>query len=270
MFFELYNSDSILNYSVIGSGPVVLLTGAPLGIEGFSGLAAALSSYFTVVRHDPRGVGRSPLRPGASLSIDILMEDVRAILSEITDEPSLVFGASGGAVVGLHLLSRYPSAVQRLVVHEPPMFGLLDDQGHTLALADEAFQIAGDNPPAGFQAFSELTEILHETHLVAPRPPRIILPPLSMEEQEKQRYALNRMAPVTTHYEPDLEGIPKEKLIVAAGEASVGQPARKAAEALASGLGIKLVEAPGNHLGMMRRSYEFSTWLKECLFGELP
>ncbi len=39
---------------------------------------------------------------------------------EVTSEPAYVFGSSGGAVVGLDLVARYPEQVRTLIAHEPP------------------------------------------------------------------------------------------------------------------------------------------------------
>jgi pimeloyl-ACP methyl ester carboxylesterase len=262
------NRDGVtLHYVVEGTGPVLVLTGAPVGITGFAALAARLAADFTVVRHDPRGIGQSVLPAGAPFSLLLLADDLHAIITQVTAEPALVFGASGGAVVGIDLLTRFPSSVRRLIIHEPPLFGLSDGGADMLARADEAFRLALDDPDAGVQAFSDLTEAMHETLEEHPRPASIVLPPLGLEDREKQRFALGRMAPVTVHYRPLLETIPMNKLVVAAGAASIGQPARKAAEALARRLDLHLHEAPGNHIGMALRVDAFAEWLQPLLLA---
>lgn len=265
MSTKLYRDGATLHYVVEGTGPILVLTGAPVGINGFAGLAAQLASDYTVVRHDPRGIGRSILPTGAPLSLAVLADDLNAIITQITAEPVLVFGASGGAAVGLDLLSRSPASVRRLIIHEPPLFRLLENGADVLARADEAFRMALDNPDAGLQAFSDASEALHETFTEQPRPAPIMLPPLGPDDREKQRFALGHMAPVTVHYLPRLETMPKQRLVVAAGAASIGQPARKAAEAIACKLDVQLHEAPGNHLGMALKEQEFLVWLKRLL-----
>jgi pimeloyl-ACP methyl ester carboxylesterase len=251
-----------LHYSVEGSGPVLVLTGAPVGIEGFSGLASRLASKFTIVRHDPRGIGLSADPATTSLSLAELSEDLLAIVTEASSgEPVRLFGASGGAVVALDLLSRFPSMVERLVAHEPPLFGLAPDGDQLLERVNAAFRLAKTDPQAGAQAFFDASEALHQTFVEQPRPQPLALPPMPPAELEKQRFALGTMAPATVNYLPAFEVLPPAKLVVAAGAASVGQPARKAAEALAARTGAPFVEAPGNHLGMTLQPDAFATWL---------
>ncbi|HEX7114658.1 MAG TPA: alpha/beta hydrolase [Steroidobacter sp.] len=255
-----------LHYIVEGSGPMLVLTGAPVGIEGFAGLASRLSSEFTVVRHDPRGIGLSTLPATASLSVTDLTDDLLTIVREVAgDEPVMLFGASGGAVVALDLLSWFPSVVTRLVAHEPPLFGLAPGGGQLLERANAAFRLAAIDPQAGAQAFFDVSEALHQTFAEHPRPEPVTLPPMSPAELEKQRFALGRMAPATVNYRPAFDALPPAKLVVAAGSASVGQPARKAAEALAERSGARFVEAPGNHLGMALQPDEFAAWLTALL-----
>lgn len=255
-----------LHYMVEGSGPTLVLTGAPVGIEGFAGLASKLSSDFTVVRHDPRGIGLSAIPATASLSLNDLSDDLLTIVREVAgDEPVTLFGTSGGAVVALDLVSRFPSVVGRLVVHEPPLFGLAPDGDRLLERANAAFRLAATDPKAGAQAFFDVSEALHRTFAEWPRPDPVTLPPMPQAELEKQRFALGTMAPVTVNYWPAFAALPRDKLVVAAGSASVGQPARKAAEAVAARTGAPFVEAPGNHLGMALEPDAFAGWLATLL-----
>ena len=50
-----------LHYEVRGSGPPLLLIGAPMDSASFVPLADALAGDFTVVTTDPRGISKSPL-----------------------------------------------------------------------------------------------------------------------------------------------------------------------------------------------------------------
>lgn len=262
---SLQRDGVTLRYIVEGTGPFLVLTGAPLGIQGFEALASKLVADFTVVRHDPRGVGESVLPHGAPLSLAVLADDLRAIVEALSQEPVLIFGASGGAAVGLHLVLEFPEIVQLLVAHEPPLFGLAPNGEMLLAEADKAFRLALDDPGAAFQAFAGLSQVFQETRSADSKRERIILPPLSAEESEKQRFALGRMAPCTVHFQPSIPSILRERIIVAAGEASIGQPARMATEMLAEKFGVALRDAPGNHLGMMMHAERFASWLRQTL-----
>jgi len=262
---NIIRDRTALHFTVEGDGPVVILTGAPVGMSGFAMLADRLADEFTVVRHDPRGIGLSELPEDAPITVRDLADDVVAIIDEVTTEPVRVFGASGGAVVALDLLARWSSRVTRMVVHEPPLFDLLDDNGATVAAAEKMFATADDDPDAAFQSFFDMTEVMHETYEDHPRPSRIALPPLSAEDRQKQRFALGRMAPATALFTPAFDGLAKEKLTISAGAASVGQPARKAAEAVARKLGLPLMPAPGNHLAPSLKAEDFANWLKPLL-----
>jgi clorobiocin biosynthesis protein CloN7 len=54
-------------------------------------------------------------------------EDVHRLLSALGGGPADVFGSSGGAVVGLALVTAHPDQLRTLVAHEPPLVELLAD-----------------------------------------------------------------------------------------------------------------------------------------------
>ncbi len=54
-------------------------------------------------------------------------DDVHRLLSALGAQPAYVFGSSGGAVVGLALVTAHPDQVRTLVAHEPPVVELLPD-----------------------------------------------------------------------------------------------------------------------------------------------
>src|SRR6266568_2701403 len=110
-----------LYYERRGTGPLLLMIGSPMDSTGFAGLASALADDYTVVTYDPRGIGNSSredttedVTPGQQA------DDVRRLLSALGGGPASVFGSSGGAVVGLALVTAHPAQVRTLVAHEPP------------------------------------------------------------------------------------------------------------------------------------------------------
>ncbi|MCV3206978.1 alpha/beta hydrolase [Mesorhizobium sp. YC-39] len=254
-----------LGYCVQGSGPLLFLVGAPAGISEFAGIATKLDHSFTVVTHDPRGVGASQISGDYSTTPELLAGDLLSLIRSMTDEPVLIFGASGGAVTGLALLAAHPEAVLHLVLHEPPLFGLLPEGMELLARMDIAFRTAADDPDAGMQMFADLTETFQTTYEAAPRPKPIKLPPGTPAERARNRFFLNAMAPATVRYHPLTERLPGDHILIAAGEASIGQPARRAAEALAGAFDTSVIESPGNHLGMILEAERFGEWLMETL-----
>jgi pimeloyl-ACP methyl ester carboxylesterase len=60
-------------------------------------------------------------------------DDVHRLLSALGGQPTDVFGSSGGAVVGLALVTAHPDQVRTLVAHEPPVIGLLPDSAQVRA-----------------------------------------------------------------------------------------------------------------------------------------
>ncbi len=117
-----------LAYEVLGSGPVLVLIGHPMPSGGLRALAAELAGERTVVLHDPRGTGESPMTdPTEAPDPEVLADDLSRVLAAVTDAPADVFGTSGGAVTALALATRHPEQVRTVVAHEPPLTEYLPD-----------------------------------------------------------------------------------------------------------------------------------------------
>lgn len=260
---SLRTDGARIAYRVVGDGPLLFLVGAPAGLAGFADLAARMAQAHTVVTHDPRGIGASSLDDGTEVNARALADDLHALIQHVGASPVSVFGASGGGVTGLDLLARYPADASLLIAHEPPLFRLLSGDS-AFADAEAAFARAENNVAGALQDFVTLTQITQETYEAAP-PVEVKLPPIAPGELEKNRFFLTRMAPATVRYTPDLDALRGRAIVIAAGEASVGQPARRSAEALAAKLGQKLHEAPGNHPAPSTQAARFAAWLTETL-----
>jgi len=111
-----------LYYERRGSGPLLLMIGSPMDSTGFAGLASAVASDYTVVTYDPRCIGHSS-REDTSQDVtpDQQADDVHRLLSALGGGPAAVFGSSGGATVGLALVTAHSGQVHTLVAHEPPV-----------------------------------------------------------------------------------------------------------------------------------------------------
>lgn len=115
-----------LYYEKQGKGPALLLIPGAGGDAGFfSGLAEELSEAFTVIRYDRRGNSRSTGRRDAPMKMADQSNDARALIENLAGGKALVFGNSGGAIVGLDLAARHPDVVAGLIAHEPPVVGVL-------------------------------------------------------------------------------------------------------------------------------------------------
>jgi pimeloyl-ACP methyl ester carboxylesterase len=103
-----------LYYERRGSGPLLLMIGSPMDSTGFAGLASAVASDYTVVTYDPRCIGHSS-REDTSQDVtpDQQADDVHRLLSALGGGPAAVFGSSGGATVGLALVTPTPARCTR-------------------------------------------------------------------------------------------------------------------------------------------------------------
>jgi pimeloyl-ACP methyl ester carboxylesterase len=263
----LERPDTTIAHGVQGEGPLLFLVGAPAGRGGFAALADELAGRFTVVTHDPRGIGASPRTPGmAAPTPQVLAQDLAALVDTVTGAPALFVGTSGGAVTLLELARRHPDVVGSAVLHEPPLIGLLHDA--TLASrAASAFAVAETDPQRAVQAFFDLSGAAHHTGPGQLPPAHVALPELPADELDKNRYFLGRMAGPTVFYEPDVAALRRVRLTVCAGSSSHHQLARRAAHALAALLGQPLVDMPGNHLGPSTEPAEFARALVPLLGG---
>src|SRR5205823_2060349 len=126
---------------VRGNGPrLLLISGGPTDADIFVGLADQLADRYTVVTYDPRGNSRSSVdNPDADLSIERHADDAHHLLASFGDTPTLVFGNSSGALVGLDLATRYAQQVRTLIAHEPPCVELLPDREQQRAQVDDVY-----------------------------------------------------------------------------------------------------------------------------------
>ena len=78
--------------------------------------------------HDPRGIANSS-REDTSEDVTPAQQadDVHRLLSALGGGPADVLGSSGGALLGLALVTAHPDQLRTLVAHEPPLVELLAD-----------------------------------------------------------------------------------------------------------------------------------------------
>ena len=244
-----------LYYERQGTGPLLLMIGSPMDSTGFAGLARALADRYTVVTYDPRGIGNST-REDATQDVtpEQQADDVHRLLSVLGGEPAYVFGSSGGAVVGLALVTAHPGQVRTLVAHEPPLIELLPDREQVRAQIEDIYDTyradGADQAMAKFMAHAGLGEAPGQ-EAGAPR-----WEP-SPEQLATMRAAtdvfLAHLIRPTTRYRPDVQALRAVStcIVVAAGATSEGQLAHRGAVALADRLGTPVVEFPGDHGGFV-------------------
>lgn len=79
----------------------------------------ALGGRYRYVRYDPRGCGLSDrdLRAADLTNLDLWIEDLRAVLDTLGDQPVALLGISQGGPVAFGFAARYPERVSHLVLY---------------------------------------------------------------------------------------------------------------------------------------------------------
>ena len=222
-----------LYYERRGTGPLLLMIGSPMDSRGFAGLAEALADGYTVVTYDPRGIGNSSREDTTQdVTPEQQADDVNRLLSALGGEPAHVFGSSGGAVVGLALVTARPGQVRTLVAHEPPVVELLPDGAQVRAQIEDIYETyraeGADQAMRKFMNHAGLADAPGQD-AGAPR-----WEP-SAEEMARMRAAtghfLAHLIRPTTRYRPDIEALraASTRIVVAGGVRLLAGHRRRAA-----------------------------------------
>lgn len=256
-----------LHYEVRGAGPVLLLIpGGSADTGVFAPISSELSDRYTVVTYDPRGLSRSPLdgQP-QDTTAGTFADDAHRLLAALGAEPAYVLGSSGGALVGLELVSRHPEQVRALVAHEPPLTRLLDGAYEHARISREVhntYLAEGVGPAMGkFLASAGLDG-------GPPQPPAGPTPEMAeaMARMEGNfDFFLGHMYLPLGSYAPDVSRLRSLPIEVAVGEASEEQLAHRTAVALAEQLGKEPAVFPGDHGGFTSHPEAFARRLEEVL-----
>jgi pimeloyl-ACP methyl ester carboxylesterase len=251
-----------LHYDTKGSGPVLLLAGAPMDAKGFAPIVPLLATDHTVVTYDPRGVARSSVDdPDASVTPDTLADDLHRLLAAVTSEPADVLASSGGATSALLLAVKHPTQIRTLVAHEPPLAALLPEAAEArreFAAIHESYRTEGTAIAMGrFLAYIGIIPKEAAGHPI----------PMPESDLADAGFFLKNMIVAIAAEDPDLAAIrtAPTRIVVAAGDASKGQLAHRTAAALADQLGQELTLFPGGHGGFGDEADDFAPLLRETL-----
>ncbi|MEV6102019.1 alpha/beta hydrolase [Nocardia sp. NPDC051981] len=282
-----------LHTECVGEGPALVLIAGGGGDAGiFADAVAMLGRDRTVMTFDRRGNSRSPFT-GAGGAIDVTTQasDVVAILDAYGVERAEVFGSSGGAIIVLELLTRYPDRVHAAVVHEPPLVQLLEPDDPARQEIERIGELAVRHPMRAFAAFGVMT---------APQLPRLFRSSIGqvvlaagaragLAAGSVVRRVTGRAPSVMTRmlgnidlllrrelpcfcfdYRPDLDAVRAAAVPwrLAVGRDSVGRPYYAATEKLSREVGAICSVFPGGHTGYQTHATEFTARLVE-VFGEL-
>ncbi|MEU6716829.1 alpha/beta hydrolase [Nonomuraea sp. NPDC046802] len=250
-----------LRYEVRGTGPLLLVMGAPMAAADFAPVAEELAGDHTVVTHDPRGISGSVLDdPDQDSTPELRADDVAAILDALGAESADVFGSSGGAVTCLALAVRHPNRVRTVVAHEPPCLELLPDAAEQRAATDDLIEtFHRDGLWAAFEkfmrnaGFPEGDEGPHAE-------------PSEQAMADSARFFAHELRG-TSRYVPDVAALKagSARVVVGVGEDSKALVTYRTSEALADLLGTQPVVFPGDHGGFIGRPKEFAQTLRQVL-----
>ncbi len=264
--------------------PPLVLVGSPMGAGGFPSLAAQFPDR-TLVSYDPRNNGeRSPVHdPSVPITPDVQADDVHRVIDAVGGGPVDLFASSGGAIVTLALVAKYPGDVRTAVAHEPPLAALVADSEHAIAATRAINATYNDRGPGWamahfIQVVSHAGPFTPEVAATPPPDPAMFGMPADDDGNRTDLMLHHNMLWLTT-YQPDFEAIRRSptRVILAAGQesggASDGTLASRGAYAAAERLRSEVAIFPGDHGGFMGGEYgqppgkpvEFAAKLREVL-----
>jgi clorobiocin/coumermycin A biosynthesis protein CloN7/CouN7 len=231
-----------------GNGPLLLLIGSPMDSTGFAPLASTLADHYTVVTYDPHGIANSS-REDTTQDVTPTQQadDVHRQLSALGGGPADVFGSSGGAVVGLALVTAHPDQVRTLVAHEPPVVELLADTAQLRAEIDDIYDTYRvEGAEKAMQKFMTHAGLGAGPAREADAPRWEPSPEQLARMQATTEHFLAHLLRPTTRYRPDIKALraASTRIVVAGGATSKGQLANRTAVALADQLGTRVVDFP--------------------------
>jgi pimeloyl-ACP methyl ester carboxylesterase len=263
--------------------PPLVLIGSPMGAGGFPSLAAHFPDR-TLVTYDPRNNGeRSPADdPSVPITPEVQADDVHAVIGAVGGGPVDMFASSGGAIVSLALVAKYPNDIRTLVAHEPPFASLVPDREQALAANRaiyDAYMAGGAG--AGMGKFMQVVmhggEFTPEVVTAPGIDPAMMGMPAGEDDGVRTDLMLAHNVRYLTSFEPDFEAIKRAptRVVLAVGEKSNGNLAQRGGEAAAERLGSEVVRFPGDHGGFMGGEYgqppgepeAFARKLREVLAG---
>ncbi|SIO88378.1 alpha/beta fold hydrolase [Nocardiopsis sp. JB363] len=261
----LKTPDGVLYYEVHGEGPLLILTGAPMGADMFGPLAEALAETHTVVTHDPRGIGRSVLDdPDQDSTPEARADDLVALLDHMGIAEADFLGSSGGAVTTLALAEHHPDRARVIVAHEPPLLGLLPEAEEQFAVTEEIIATYHrDGAGAAWRRF------MANAGFPTPEEDSEGSDANPAEEEgdpNDHRFYVHELRG-TVHHRVDIERIAagSARVVPALGATSGGLITDRTTRALAELLGVVPVVFPGDHGGFVEDPNGFAGVLRETL-----
>ncbi|MGD9539168.1 MAG: alpha/beta fold hydrolase [Alphaproteobacteria bacterium] len=242
-----------------GDGPaLVMVHGLGGTSNAFFPQVALLSRWFTVIRPDLEGSGRSPLK--GKPSIESFADDVLAVMDDAGAKEAHLIGHSMGTIVCQHLAAKHPKRIKSLALFGPiaeppePARAAINDRAKT-ARKDGMVGIADTLVNAGTSA---VTKAHHPATAAFVR--EILM------RQDAKGYAATCEA-LAAVKSADLAKIACPTLLLTGDEDGVAPPA--AVQKLAKGIkGAKMVVFSGcGHWTQIEKPAEVNAALVNFYFG---
>ena len=147
------NGDLHIAYQVMGDGPIdlVFVAGFTSHCEhqweepALARCLERLASFSRLIWFDKRGTGLSdPVLDPNQFTLELRMEDLRAVLDDVGSEQAAIFGASEGGAMSALFAATYPQRVSALVLY--------GSWARTLQAPDYPIGL----PPAMFQSMVDI------------------------------------------------------------------------------------------------------------------
>ncbi|CAL9330791.1 putative hydrolase [Streptomyces sp. enrichment culture] len=258
-----------------------MMIGQPMDASGFATLASRFPER-TVVTYDPRGLGRSVRKDGRTDHTPRTQaDDVHAVIEALGAGPVEMFASSGGAVIALAVVEKYPSDVTTLVAHEPPLITLTPDGPAAVrarARVRETYEKRGWG--AGMAAFVAMTswagEFTDAYFAQPPADPAAFGMPTE-DDGSRDDPLLSDRSWAVSGYRPDADAITAAptRVVIAVGEESENLLTARTSAAAAELLGLKVVVFPSHHGGFCGGEFgypgkpdEFALRLRQVLDGD--
>ncbi len=117
--------DVTIAYDDVGQGtPVVLVHGSWGTRHNWDAVVPLLAARHRVVAYDRRGHGDSEQVPGQGTFAEDVA-DLAALIERLDLAPAWVVGGSAGGIIALGLACTRPELTRGVLVHEPPVRGVL-------------------------------------------------------------------------------------------------------------------------------------------------
>jgi pimeloyl-ACP methyl ester carboxylesterase len=244
--------------------PPLFMIGQPMDASGFGALASHFADR-TVVRYDPRGLGRSTREDGRiDHSPTVQANDVHAVIEALGAGPVEMFASSGGAVTALALVAVYPDDVVTLVAHEPPLIPVLPDSAAAeRARADvrDAYEAKGSS--AGMAAFIAMTSWrgrFTDDYFAQPAPDPVAFGMPTEDDGFRDDPLLSDRSWAVSSYRPDVDALAAAptRVVIAVGEESQSTFTGRTSVATAELLGQQATVFPSHHGGFLGGEFGYA------------